>query len=434
MSDYVKFLRDTSPYINQHRGKIFVLALSVEAIAHANFNHIVQDIALLNSLGIKLVLVHGARPQIEQRLQTCNIPVNFDCNRRITDNATMNCVKDAVGSTRITIESLLSMDHVNSPMHGAQIQVVSGNFVTAKPMGVRDGIDYHHTGEVRRVHRDAILRQLAQNAIVLLSPIGYSPTGEAFNLNHEDVATQTAVALQAEKLMMFSPDQGLAGTDGSLQKALELNSAASWIRTLPDADPLQHCLSACYEACQNGVPRSHIISFKEDGALLTELFTRDGSGTMITKDNLEQIRAATIEDVGGLLELLTPLEEKGVLVRRSRELLESEISQFSVLVNSEGMIAACVALYPFDNHMSAELACVVTHPDFRGRGFARRLLKQAEKDARKQQLTQLFVLTTQTAHWFIENGFQESSLAQLPAEKQSLYNLQRNSKILSKML
>ena len=434
MSNYVKFLRDTTPYINQHRGKVFVLAVSGEAVADANFNHLIQDIALLNSLGIKLVLVHGARPQIEQRLKTCNITASFDCNQRITDSASMDCVKDAVGSTRITIESLLSMDRVNSPMHGAQIQVASGNFVTAKPLGVRDGIDFHHTGEVRRVHRDAIQHQLEQNSLVLISPVGYSPTGEAFNLNHEDVATQTAIALKAEKLMVFTANQGLTDAQGVLQKILELKDVSHWLTQLPDDHGLHQALSACYQACQNGVPRAHIISHQEDGALLTELFTREGSGTLILKDNPEQIRPATIDDVGGLLELLTPLEEQGVLVRRSRELLEAEISQFYVLVNSEGMIASCVALYPFDNHQSAELACVVTHPDFRRQGFAERLLQRAESDARKLGLKHLFVLTTQTAHWFLENGFEQCSLEQLPIEKQSLYNLQRNSKILSKQI
>ena len=433
-SRYVKFLRDTSPYINQHRGKVFVLAISGEAVACANFNHIVQDIALLNSLGVKLVLVHGARPQIDARLQACNIPASFDCNRRITDNTTMDCVKDAVGSTRITVEAQLSMDTVNSPMHGAQIRVTSGNFVTAKPLGVRRGVDFHHTGEVRRIDRQAILQQLDAGAVVLLSPVGYSPTGEAFNLNHEDVATQAAVALQADKLLVFSPDQGLTDSSGKLQKMLELDQAASWLKKLSADSSLYHALSACHQACLNGVPRSHIISFQQDGALLTELYTRDGSGTLILKDNLEQIRRATIDDVGGLLEIITPLEEQGVLVRRSRELLEAEISQFSVLLNSEGMIAACIALYPFNGEQSAELACVATHQDFREQGYALQLLNHAEAEAKQQGLKQLFVLTTQAAHWFQEQGFEESSLEQLPAEKQSLYNLQRNSKILIKAL
>lgn len=437
MSDYVKFLRDTSPYINTHRGKTFVLALSGEAVAHANFNHIVQDIALLNSLGIRLVLVHGARAQIAQRLESCDISASFDCNKRITDAVTMECVKDAVGGTRITIESQLSTDTVNSPMHGAKIRVVSGNFVTAKPLGVRSGIDFHHTGEVRRIDRKGIISQLDSGAIVLLSPIGYSPTGEAFNLNYEDVATQAAVALQAEKLMIFSSQAGIIGPSGKLEKMISLPEVAGWLDQLTDSNPSYHALQACSQACENGVPRGHIVSFQEDGALLTELFTREGSGTLILQDGLEVIRQAAIEDIGGLLELLTPLEEQGVLVRRSRELLETEIFRFSVMQYFEGTIIGCAALYPFTDasgNTSAELACVAIHPDFQNRGFAVRLLANIEQEAAKQGIQQVFVLTTQTSHWFRENGFTETTIDQLPEEKQSLYNFQRNSKILIKHL
>ena len=437
MSDDVKFLRDTSPYINAHRGKTFVLALSGEAIAHANFNHIVHDIALLNSLGIRLVLVHGARPQIAERLKSCSLPDSFDSNKRITDAATMECVKDAVGCARINIEAKLSTDALNSPMHGAKIRVVSGNFVTAKPLGVRDGIDFHHTGEVRRVDRQGIQAQMDDGAIVLLSPIGYSPTGEAFNLNYEDIATQVAISLQAEKLMVFAKESGIKDSNDKLIDTLSVPEASSWLEQITGNNPLHHALKACYQACENGVPRGHILSFQQDGALLVELFTRDGCGTLILQDHLEVFRQATIEDIGGLLELLMPLEEAGVLVRRSREILETEISRFSVIEHFEGDIIGCAALYPFTDScgkVSAELACVATHPDFQNKGLASKLLDHMEQKASKQDIEQLFVLTTQASHWFKENGFSDASLEELPEEKRLLYNFQRNSKILSKQL
>ncbi len=434
MTDYVKFLRETSPYINTHRGKTFVLALSGEAIAHANFTNIVHDIALLHSLGIKLVLVHGARQQINERLESCAITAQFDQNTRITDSATMACVKDAVGSTRINIEAQLSTGAANSPMHGARIQVVGGNLITAKPLGVREGIDFHHTGEVRRIDQKGIHRQLEDGAIVLLSPIGYSPTGEAFNLNYEDIATQAAVSIGAEKLIMFSASEGISDNTGNLLKMISLNEVPRCLDDLISNLALQHALMACYQACENGVARGHIISYADNGALLTELFSRDGKGTLVLKNGKEVVRQATIDDVGGLLELLEPLEAKGVLVKRSRELLETEIYRFSVMLHAEGMLVGCAALYPFNGDNAAELACVVTHPDFHNQGFASQLLEHIETLAIQQDIKQLFVLTVQAGHWFKEKGFVDASLDDLPKERQSLYNLQRNSQIYCKNL
>lgn len=431
---YVKFLRDSAPYINTHRGKTFVLALSGDAVAHPNFTSLIHDIALLTSLGIKLVLVHGARQQIDARLTRQNIATAFARNIRITDNTALDCVKDAVGNTRIGIESKLSMGGVNSPMQGAQIRVAGGNFITAKPLGIRDGIDYQHTGEVRKVDRDSIQKQLDDGAIVLLSSLGYSPTGETFNLCYEDVATQTAIALKAEKLMVFASEQAITDTSGNLKQVISLHEVHDCLKGLFDNSPLYMALLACYQACENGVSRGHIISFSEDGSLLSELFTREGSGTLILRNGSEVIRQATIDDIGGLLDLIEPLESEGVLVKRSREILETEVSRFMVMQHSEGMLVGCAALYPFANGKSAELACLATHPDFHNQGFATRMLEQIEQHAKKHGINQLFVLTTQAAHWFQEKGFAASSLTDLPVEKQSLYNFQRNSKIFMKQL
>lgn len=434
MTDYVKFLRETSPYINTHRGKTFVLALSGEAVAHANFTNIVHDIALLHSLGIKLILVHGARSQIDERLKRCAISSQFDQNVRITDSATMSCVKDAVGSTRINIEAQLSTGAANSPMHGARIQVVGGNLITAKPLGVRDGVNFHHTGEVRRIDQIGIKRQLDDGAIVLLSPVGYSPTGETFNLNFENISTQAAIRVGAEKLIMFSPSEGVSDNKGDLLKMISLDEVPRCLDDLPDNAELQQILMACYQACENGVARGHIISYADNGALLAELFSRDGRGTLVLKNGKEIIRAATIDDVGGLLELIEPQEEKGALVKRSRELLETEIYRFSVMLHAEGTLVGCAALYPFNDSHAAELACVVTHPEFLNQGFASRLLEHIEIQAAQQGIEELFVMTAQAGHWFKEKGFVDASLDDLPEERQSLYNLQRNSLIFRKAI
>jgi len=434
VADYVKFFRETSPYINVHRGRTFVVALSGDAIADGNFPHIVQDIALLNSLGIRIVLVHGARPQIEQRLANAHIPPRFNQHTRITDERSMDCVKDAFGHTRIAIEAQLTMGLANSPMHGARIRVVGGNFITAKPVGVRHGVDFHHTGEVRKIDRVGIQRQLDDGAIVLLSSIGYSTTGEAFNLTYEDVATQAAVALKAEKLIIFTETPGITDTEDHLIRSIALADVRLHLERTAAQPAQQRALQACLFACQHGVPRCHLISFQLDGALLGELFTREGSGTLILHDGSDIIRPANIDDIPGLLDLISPLEEQGILVKRSRELLETEISRFFVVIHPEGMIIACAALYPFAGHCVGELACLATHPDYCNRGLASRLLIEVEKQARALGLSRLFVLTTRTAHWFLEKGFVAAALADIPEKKQQLYNYQRNSKIFVKSI
>ena len=435
MTDYVKFFRDTAPYSNMHRGRTFVVVVRGEGVLHANFPHLIGDIALLAAQGIRVVLVHGARPQVDRQLEQRNLDCCFEDQVRITDAEVMACVQEAVGSIRIQIEAALSMGVVNSPMQGARVRVVGGNFITAKPLGVRNGVDFHHSGEVRRVDRVGIRNHLDDGAIVLLSPVGYSPTGEVFNLTCEDVAVQAAISLQADKLIVIGPDDGVRDDAGELQKAISLRDVQGWIDRLGDSPVLAASLRAAYQACLNGVQRGHLISFVEDGALLAELFTRDGAGTLVLKDGAEVIRQATIDDIGGILELIQPLEERGVLVKRSRELLETEISRFYVVVHPEGTIVSCAALYPFAHQQAAELACVATHPDFANQGLGSRLLAHLEAKARSEhRLKRLFVLTPQAEHWFREKGFEPIGIEDLPAEKAELYNYQRRSKIFQKVL
>lgn len=430
--DYVKWFRNSAPYINAHRGKTFVLMFGGEAVEDPNFATIIHDIALLNSLGVRLVLVHGARPQVDSRVAQRGLTPRFHRELRITDNAALECVKDAVGSLRAQIEALLSMGLANSPMHGSQIRVCSGNFVVARPLGVQDGIDFGNTGEVRRIDSEAIHRLLHAGAIVLLPALGYSPTGEVFNLAYEDVATQTAVALKADKLIAFGEQSGLVNEGGELVRYAELRQVRPLLANC--TDPQQRgILQALVQSTEHGVNRCHLISYREDGALLEELFTRDGHGTLITEDQYEQIRTARIDDVGGILGIIEPLEAEGKLVKRSRELLETEIHHFTV-IDRDGMVIACAALYPYPEQKTGEIACVATHADYRGADRGERLLAALEQRAAQMGLESVFVLTTRTAHWFQEQGFVQASLEELPPGKQALYNYQRNSKVFKKLL
>lgn len=432
MHDYVNWLRHASPYINSHRDCTFVVMLPGEGVEDPNFGNIVHDLVLLHSLGVRLVLVHGSRPQIEARLAAHGLAPRFHRGLRVTDAPTLGCVIDAVGSLRITIEARLSMDMAASPMQGSRMRVTSGNFVTARPIGVVDGIDYHHTGEVRRIDRKGINRQLDERSIVLLSPLGYSPTGEIFNLACEDVAMRAAIDLGADKLILYGAERGLMDEAGKLVRELRPQQVPAHLERLGSSYQGE-LLDAAAQACRAGVRRSHIVSYTEDGSLLSELFTRTGNGTLVAQEQFEQLREAGIEDVGGLLELIRPLEEQGILVRRSREVLEREIEQFSI-VEREGLIIACAALYPIADSDSGELACLAVNPEYRHGGRGDDLLERIEQRARNLGLKTLYVLTTRTAHWFRERGFQPSSVERLPAARASLYNYQRNSQVFEKTL
>ena len=432
VNSYVDFFRQTSPYIHSHRGKTFVIAVDGESVADENFHRTVHDIALLQSLGIRIVVVHGGRPQIDQHLTASGIKSQFYQGLRITDSESMVCVKEALGRTRLQIESEFTMSLPNSPMHGAKIRVIGGNFVTAKPLGIKGGIDYQLTGSVRRIDTDSIQQQLQAGGLVLTSPIGFSPTGEVFNVSYLDVASETAIALNADKLILMTMVKGIV-QKGELIRTLAIADAQKLQSTLTDSAQKQLLESAHY-ACSNGVERVHIVGCSEDGALLSELFTREGSGTLLAQDHSEVIRAATIDDVGGILELIRPLEEQQILVKRSRELLETEISRFTLVVHPEGFLLGCAALYPMADQAQGEIACVASHPDFLGQGIASRLLQRLEMDAAQAGITKLFVLTTDTAHWFLEKGFVEAKFEELPEQKKSLYNYQRNARIFSKLI
>ncbi len=430
---FVDWFRASSPYIHAHRGRTFVLALGGEAVESADFPNLVHDIALLHGLGIRLVLVHGARPQIEERLKLRNADMAVVNGLRITDDDALACVMEAAGAVRVQIEALFSQGLSNSPMAGACIRVASGNFVTARPLGVIDGIDYHHTGEVRRIDSEGIAQRLDAGAIALIPPLGYSPTGEVFNLNAADVAQAVAMAIGADKLI-FLAEQRVTDSRGRLIGNMspgEVDEMLARRRKLPEQQA--RLLRDAAAACRGGVKRVHLLDRHQDGVLLSELFTRDGVGTLVTAGPYQRIRTAGIDDVGGILELIAPLEQAGVLVQRPRELLENEIDRFT-LVERDGAVIACAALYPFPDAGMAELACLAVSPDYRGQGHGDALLEHLEQQARQQGLSRLFVLTTRTAHWFRERGFEPADLKALPNQRRDLYNWQRGSKVFIKPL
>jgi amino-acid N-acetyltransferase len=434
MNGFVTWFRAAAPYIHAFRGRTFVIAFGGEVVDDEHFVDLVHDINVLHSLGIRLVLVHGARPQIEAALAARGIVSRYHRGLRITDRQTLDCALEAQGKVRAEIEAMLSMSLPNSPMAGARIDVTGGNFVVARPAGVIDGVAMLHTGEVRAIDSAAIKQRLDDGAIVLVSSIGYSPTGEIFNLAVEEVATHTAVALTSQKLVFLMDTEGVIDAEGKLITELTTTEALALLDNGSSlSDDTRFYLPKAVNACKGGVARAHLISRRGDGALLMELFTRDGVGTMIAQQGLDSLRQATIADIGGLLALIEPLEVQGVLVRRPRELLEREIERF-VVAEHDGAIIGCAALYPFPNAASGELACLAVHPDFQRDGYGAAIAAEIEQRAKAAGLKRLFVLTTKSAHWFVERGYVKASVDDLPEEKQALYNYQRKSEVLVKQL
>ena len=430
---FVRWLRQVAPYVHAFRGRTFVIGFGGELFTErVRFLSFVHDLNLLAALGIRLVLVHGARPQIEAELKARGARSRYAQGLRITDEAALTAVKQAAGVLRIEIEAVLSQGLPRSPMAGAQIRVNSGNFITARPIGVRKGVDFLYTGAVRKVDAFAIRGALDAGEVVLVAHVGYSPTGEVFNLVWEDVAENVAIALKADKLLMFTDKLPL---DRKQQVMSELTAheadalARKGALTAQTARALDHAV----RALAGGVGRAHLVSRRTPGSLLLELFTHTGVGTMVTADTLEKLRPARIEDVGGMIALIEPLEADGTLVKRSRELLEAEIGNFLV-VEHDGAIRGLAALYPFPDEKSAEFACLAVAAEYRDAGYGERLLLACQERAKGLKLRKLFALTTHAAHWFIEQGFRPADVAALPSRRQELYNWRRGSKIFFKRI
>ena len=429
--DFVQWFRSAAPYIHSHRGKTFVLHFEGQLINDDHFPHLIHDIALLNSLGIRMVIVNGARQQIENLLLERKLKTQFVREFRVTSEDVLVSVKEAVGAAMIHIEALLSMGLANSPMADAEIKVTSGNFVTARPVGVLDGIDLIYTGKVRRIDACSIANKLNNGEIVLVSSLGYSPTGEVFNLASIDVAAEIAIGLKADKSIFLVPGEGLKDKNGEFIHQLTQKEGERIVAE-PDYDSSAHQqLVAGLKASNEGVERIHFVNQEIDGCLLLELFSRDGIGTLLSAKPFDHIRPATIDDIGGILELIKPLEVQGILVRRQREKMEMEVEDYTVLVR-DGAVIACAALHVDESESIAELACLVVSEEYQRLSKGEELYLVLEKNAVNKGVKKIFLLTTQTTHWFLERGFSETTMEDLSLAKQQLYNYKRNSKVLIK--
>jgi len=432
-AQFVRWFREVAPYVHDFRGKTFVVAFGGELVRDGALNPLIQDLSLLSALGVKLILVHGSRPQVNEQLRLKGYDTQFGRGTEPTGPAALECAKEAAGEIRLDIEAAFSQGLPNTPMSHAKIRIISGNFVTARPVGIIDGLDHLHTGSVRKIDVDAIKAVINQGAIVLLSPLGFSPTGEAFNLAMEDLATSAAVALRAEKLIFLTQDRIVTDAEGVTVTELARADADRLLNEAAlDEDTLAF-LSHASRAVKRGVARAHLLPYTLDGSVLLEIFTHDGVGTMVVEDSLDDLRPAIVDDIGAIVQLIEPLEADGTLVPRGRSVIERDVEKFTVLEH-DGVIYGCVAVIPYQDEGMAEMASLVVHPEWQGSGDGEMLLRHAEMRARAIGARRLFVLTTRTSHWFIKRGFVQGSISDLPKDRQLTYNRSRNSLIFIKRL
>ena len=447
---FVNMFRGSANYIARHRNTVAVYHIPGSILINPDNNNLrdlMNDIALTWLLGMQIVLVAGCREQMQARQ-------GLDSNEflqfgalQVTDAERLRIVKEEAGFVRFELERQLARA-LRMQADTPDGNVVSGNFYSAQPLGVMGGIDYQYTGFVRRLEVEKIRAVHQQRDICLLSTLGVSPSGEVFNVNSEALAAVTAATLQAAKVIYFCDGALRHKKHGTQIQSLRYTDARKLIdyhgiQVNPKGfiscdDTKLSCetsdilckIAWCAEAIRRGgVQRAHLLS-PQHGALLQELYTRDGSGTLIAADVYEGIRQATVMDVASIHTLIAPLVAAGTLVDRPKTVLEKDVQMYYVYTR-DSSIVACGQLKVFENGF-AEIGCLVVNQDFRSSGRGDAMLGYLERLCLQQGCTKIFVLSTQTMEWFVERGFDIVPVEELPPSRQATYNRQRASKIYMK--
>lgn len=484
---FVKFFRQASPYIEGHRGRTFVIAIPGEVVDRQDLlDPLLEDVALLHGLGVHLVVVVGARMQINQAVRAKGSEPRYVKGYRVTDDIAMKAAVAAAGSARMMVEARLSKAptvtmmrrHERNTGSGGStkqqapaVTTVSGNYVSAKRKGVVGGIDYQHTGSVRYVQSEAVKHQLNHGNIVLLSNLGYSTTGEPLNCDCYSVSVRAAIDLNADKLIIAALPDGDPMLETlpawlpiheaeSLLLSQQIRTSESSIdgSTSDEGDAFRQAaddldfdtwyelglpmplLTACM-VCKAGVKRAHLINVSINGALLLELYSTDGVGSMISSDFYEGIRGATTSDVSKIFNLLQPMVDKGMLVQRSQQTIADEIHNFIVL-ERENELLACAYARPLGKNENgeaiAELGAFCVHPGYRGGGKGDTLLQFLEERSRSSGTKILILLTTRTADWFQQRGFTAAGAAHssdiIPLHRRNEIDPSRNSQLYYKII
>ena len=420
-------LRGILQYIPQFREKTFILAVDGAIVTDENFATLLLDVAVLRSLNIRVVLVHGASAQIRALADEQKItPSDLD-GSGITDPATLKIALTA--ANRLTHEILEGLS-------ANDLRAASTNVITAHPMGIIQGVDHLFTGKVERVDTELLQSLLAQGVVPVIPPLGFDGDGQTYRLNSDAVAVAVAEALKAIKLIFITTPDGILVQGRVIRQmpVADLESVIALQKNDIAPEQLSKALHAV-AACKAGVPRVHIINGRVDEGLLAEVFSNEGIGTLIYANDYQQIRRAMKKDVRAIQLLTKAAVESEELVKRTRAMIEKNLGDYFIFEIDKNPVA-CVALHVYPEQKKGELACLYVNPLHENRGIGRKLIQYIENKAREMNLTELLTLSTQAFTYFqSKGGFAEGTPDDLPPARREKYEQSgRNSKVLVKKL
>jgi amino-acid N-acetyltransferase len=418
-------LRGILQYVPRFRDRIFVIAIDGEIIESENFSNLLLDLAVLRSLNIRVVLVHGARHQIERRAVEEGLALSNTDGSGITDATTLRVGLDA--ATRLTHELLEGLTSVD-------LRAAYANAVIAYPLGIIGGVDQQHTGKVERVDTESLQFLLEKGMVPVLPPLGFDGDGRTYRVNSDGIAVEVALALKAAKIL-FLCETGVLEDDGTLVRQLSIAEAEETLKkrrsTIPHALALK--LEWAARACREGISRVHLLDGHQNEALLTEVFSNEGIGTMIYSNDYQQIRKAQKKDIRRIISLIRQSVQNEELVRRTRADILSQLDDYWVL-EVDRHIVGCIALHPYPKEDMGELACLYVNKASEHSGYGRRLMAFVENLAREKGLGNLFALSTQAFVYLQQKGgFREATPDILPPARREKYEESgRHSRVLMK--
>ncbi len=416
-------LRGILQYIPQFRDRVFIIAIDGAVVAGDNFGNLLLDIAVLRSLNIHIVIVHGAGHQIRALSKELNVPASNWDGSGVTDAATLKL--SIMGATQVTHEILEGLSLNN--LRGAQ-----SNCIEAVPLGILKGVDHQHTGKVHQVDVEMLRTLLDKGIIPVIPPLGFDGTGHTYRLNSDSVAVEVARSLGAVKLMLITTHNGLE-IDGKLVSQMSVAELEAAMGRFPPEllSKAQHAL----RACQGGVPRVHVINGEVDEGLLAEVFSNEGIGTLIYANEYQGIRPAMRKDIRHIFSLIKPAIQGDQLLKRTRASIEKHLNEYYVF-EIDNNIVGVVSVRPYPAEKMAELACLQVNPAHEHRGIGTKLAARAEQVARELGAETIFCLSTQAFTFFQHKlGYAEGRPEDLPATRREKYEQSgRNSKILLKPL
>jgi len=424
----VSDLREILQYVPRFRERIFVIAVDGAVAASENFPNILLDLAVLRSLSVRVVLVHGASHQIEELARCRNVSVTNSDGTGITDETTLELSIDAaIRLTNGIMEGLSAVD----------LRAAYANAIIAHPAGILGGTDQLFTGRVERVDNHALELLLKEGIIPVIPPLGFDGEGRTYRVNSDGIALEVAEALHAAKIIFLGADD-VVGGPSPLPRQLSIDEAEELIRKLKASGATAGLVSkieCAARACRGGVPRAHLLDGRINEALLTEIFSHEGSGTMVYSNEYQQIRRIFKKDVRGVMSLIRQSVEDEEIARRTRTDILARIEDYWILEVDRTPIA-CVALHFDKQHSLAEMACLYVSKTHENKGFGRKLMAFAENLAREKGAARIYALSTRAVNYLQQKGgYTETEPSILPEERRARYEMSgRNSKILLKDL